>query len=128
MDRVLTCPVMNPRYFLRWVLLLSLACLLPGRLHAADADEKSRIEGLISHVENLKDAKFIRNGSSYGAQDAAKFLRGKWQSKDQEIKTAVDFIDKVATVSSTTGKPYLIRFSDGHEVKCGDYLKAELKK
>jgi len=40
----------------------------------------------------------------------------------------MDFIDKVATVSGTSGKPYVIRFKDSREVKCGDYLTAELKK
>ena len=37
------------------------------------------------------------------------------------------FIAKAASVSSTSGKPYLIRFKDGREVKCGDYLKERLK-
>jgi hypothetical protein len=60
---------------------------------------------------------------------AARFLRGKWQAHENEIKTAMDFIDKVASVSGTNGKPYVIRFKeDAHEVKCGDYLKEELKK
>jgi hypothetical protein len=43
-------------------------------------------------------------------------------------ESVVDFIDKIASVSSTTGKPYLIRFGDGREMKGADYLKAELKK
>ena len=94
---------------------------------AADAGEKETIESLIRHVEGLKGASFIRNGKSYDAASAGRFLRGKWQAKDKEIKTSADFISKVATMSSTTGKPYLIRFSDGKEVKCGDYLQSRLK-
>jgi hypothetical protein len=97
-------------------------------VHARAAYEKSRIEALISHIENLKDAQFIRNGESYDSKNAAKFLRGKWEAKAKEIKTAEDFIDKAATVSGTTGKPYLIKFNDGREVKCGEYLKEQLKK
>ncbi len=114
---------MNFRKFIRVLLLVALSCLIP-----AHADEKARIEGLISHVENLKDAKFIRNGKSYDAKDAARFLSGKWDGNSKEIKTAEDFIDKAASVSGTTGKAYLIKFNDGREVKCGDYLKQELKK
>ena len=87
-----------------------------------------RIERLISKIESLEGAKFIRNGSSYDSKNAAKFLRAKWQSKEKEIKTAGEFIDKVASISSTTGKPYLIQFGTGREVKCGEYLKEELKK
>ena len=119
---------MNARNFLRIGLLLALTCLLPAPVQAEEAGEKGKIEALIRHVENLKGASFIRNGKSYDAKNAAKFLRGKWDAKEKEIKTAEEFIAKVATVSSTTGKPYLIKFSDGREVKCGEYLTGELKK
>lgn len=119
-------PPMNSRRFLSVLFFVALSWWIPVQARAAD--EKERIEGLISRIENLKDAKFIRNGSSYDSKNAAKFLRAKWQAKDAEIKTADDFIDKVATFSSTTGRPYIIHFSTGREVKCGEYLKAELKK
>lgn len=117
---------MNTRGYLGLLLLVAIGVLLPVRAYAAD--EKSRIEGLIRHIENLKDAKFVRNGSEYDSKNAAKFLRGKWDAKEKEIKTAEDFIDKAASVSGTTGKPYLIKFRDGREVKCGEYLKEQLKK
>lgn len=92
------------------------------------ATEKQKIEALIKHVEGIKDAKFVRNDTEYDAKTAAKFLRGKWESNEAEIKTAKDFIEKAASVSSTTGKPYLIRFKDGKEMKSSEYLLAELKK
>jgi hypothetical protein len=90
--------------------------------------EKEKIEALIKNIEQLKDAAFIRNGSDYDAKTAARFLRSKWQKQEKEIKTASDFIEKAGSVSTTSGKPYLIRFKNGREVKCGDYLKAELRK
>lgn len=117
---------MKIRHFLKLLFLVAVAWLFPYQARAAD--ENTRIEGLISHVENLKDAKFVRNGRSYESKDAAKFLRGKWHSKEKEIKTAEEFIEKVATASSTTGKPYLIKFNDGREVECADYLKQQLRK
>jgi hypothetical protein len=89
--------------------------------------DRQKIEGLIKHIEGLKDAKFVRNDTEYDAKTAATFLRRKWQ-RDSSVKTAADFVDKVASVSSTSGKPYLIRFKDGKETKSGDYLRAELKK
>ena len=49
-------------------------------------------------------------------------------SQEKEVKTATDFIEKVASISSTSGKPYVIRFKGKPDVKCGDYLKEELKK
>ena len=100
-----------------------------GSERAADdtkpLSEKEKIEALIQHVEGLKDAVFVRNGSDYDAKTAARFLRGKWD-KESDVKTARDFIEKVASVSSTSKKPYLIRFKDGKEVKSGDYLSREL--
>jgi hypothetical protein len=90
--------------------------------------EQQKIETLITQVGNLKDAIFIRNGSKYGAWTAVVFLRGKWNANVSDIKTAHDFIDKVATMSGTSGEPYLIRFRDGKEIHSRDYLLAELKK
>jgi hypothetical protein len=92
------------------------------------ASEEGRIEALIKHVEGLEGATFVRNGSPYDAKTAARFLRAKRDAKKDEIKTAAEFIEKVASTSSTSGKPYLIRFKDGRETKSSDYLKAQLKK
>jgi hypothetical protein len=102
---------MNARGFLKALFFLTLFWLVPAQVRAVD--EKGRIEGLILHIEGLKDAKF---------------LRVKWEAKEKKIKTADDFIKKAAMVSGTTGKPFLIKFSDGREVKCGEYLSEQLKK
>jgi len=112
------------------LLLLLIAARFSCPCSAADTPltEKQKIEALIKHVEELKDTKFIRNGSEYDAKSAGTFLRSKWRSQETELKTAQEFIDKAASVSSTSGKPYLIRLSDGKEVQCAEYLKAELKK
>ncbi len=90
--------------------------------------EKQKIEALIKQIANLKDAKFVRNGSAYNANSAAVFLRRKWGANESEVNTARDFIDKVASFSGTSGKPYLIRFKDGGEIKSRDFLLAQLKK
>ena len=94
---------------------------------SALADETQKIEALIQDVRELKDATFIRNGSSYNSKSAAIFLRRKWQANHSEVKTARDFIDRVATFSGTSGRPYLIRFKDGTEIQSRDFLMARLK-
>jgi len=111
-------------------LLLIVSIAAPLLLRAAETPltEKEKIEALIKHIEGLKDAKFVRNDSDYDAKTAAKFLRGKWRANEKQIKTATDFIEKAASVSSTSGKPYVIRIKGEKEVKCGEYLKEELKK
>jgi Family of unknown function (DUF5329) len=90
--------------------------------------EKEKIENLIRQIERLKDAKFIRNGSEYDSSSAAKFLRRKWEAQSKEIRTARDFIEKAASSSSTSGKPYLIRLKDGKTIRCSDFLTGELKR
>lgn len=106
-----------------WILIST----LPLQANPA-LSESAKIEQLIKHVENLEDAVFIRNGSKYSAANAAKFLRGKRDAHADDARTAEDFIAKLASASSTSGKPYLIRFKDGTEKPCGDVLKAQLKK
>lgn len=95
---------------------------------AAAPAEKAKIESLIKSMESMTDAFFVRNGKEYDAKTAARFLRGKWEANSDEIHTAVEFIDKAATKSSTSGKAYLIKTKAGVETPAADYLKAELKK
>ena len=61
----------------------------------------------------VRGAAFIRNDRSYDAATAAEFLRRKWRRHAAEVRSAEDFIDRVATGSSTTGRPYRIRLGDG---------------
>lgn len=109
---------------------LSLGLLLPfvAAGQTTPGPEKQKIEALIEQVGELKDARFIRNGKEYDVAAAVRFLRGKWKANDKEVKTARDFVDKVASASGTSGKPYHIRFKDGREITSGDFLFAELKK
>ena len=116
------------RLIFSWVLFFGM--LLPPVVagQTAPAPERQKIESLIKQVGEIKDAKFIRNGSTYEISTAVRFLRGKWEANDSVVKTAQDFVDKVASASGTSGKPYLIRFKDGREIKSRDFFLAELKK
>src|SRR5215470_6621461 len=109
---------------------LFLALVLPPLLQAQTMplSEKDKIEALINLVSQLKTAKFVRNGWTYSADTAATFLRLKWQANDAVVKTARDSIDRIGSVSGTSGKPYLIRLNDGTEVHSREFLLAELKK
>jgi hypothetical protein len=90
--------------------------------------EKDKITALIANVQSLKDARFVRNGREYNSAQAAEFLRRKWQASAASIATARDFIEKIASISSTSGQPYTLRFKDGTEKNSGDYLLSVLKK
>jgi hypothetical protein len=117
---------LHRRPFSLWCMALC-ALLITPFLHAAEMTEQAKIEAMISSIEAMNDAKFVRNGSEYTSKNAAKFLRGKWDANKDEVITARDFIEKIATKSSTTGKPYLIRPKGGAETPCADFLRARLK-
>ena len=98
-------------------------------VHAqSSATEKQKIEALIKHIASMNDAKFVRNGTPYDAKTAATFLRRKWEANQSQVNTAYDFIEKIASFSSTSGKPYIIRFKDGDEANSRDVLMTALKK
>ena len=90
--------------------------------------EQSRIEKLIRFVETQKDMKFIRNGTEYSCADAGKFLRGKLDSMGKDVTTAREFIERIATKSSMSGKPYEVKFGDGKTMLASQFLSEELKR
>ena len=90
--------------------------------------EEQKIEKLIKHVEELKDAKFIRNGTEHDCKEAADHMRRKHKNAGGKIKTAKDFIEQLATKSSISGNPYKIKLKDAGEKESGPYLTEQLKK
>lgn len=110
----------------RAALLLALVLAAgPGRA-AISAVEAARIERLLQYVESQKQAKFIRNGVAYSGKDAATFLRAKYDKMGAHVATAAQFIDQIASRSSTSGQDYLIRFADGRTVPVARFLSDEL--
>jgi hypothetical protein len=104
-----------------------LLCLIPSTAFAREAKQDARIEHLISHVESLKGAVFIRNGTEYDTKAAASHLRMKLGKAGDKVKTAEDFINGLASKSSASGKPYKIRKADGTVVDTKPYFYTKLK-
>jgi hypothetical protein len=98
-----------------------------GQTIKTQITEKEKIEALISSIEDLKNAKFYRNGALYDATTAAKHLRMKYSKAGNKIKTASDFIEKIASKSSMTGQAYKIVFSDGKVIPARKYFYDKLK-
>ena len=90
--------------------------------------EQARIEKLIHHVEIQKGMTFVRNGTDYSCQEAAKFLRGKLEAMGHDVSTAREFFDRIASRSSSSGKPYQVRYSDGRLMPAAQFLGEELKR
>ena len=89
--------------------------------------EDQKIEALIVGVEKATNIQFYRNGSYYDAATAASHLRLKRRKAGSAVKTAADFIDKLATKSSVTGEIYKIKYTNGQEIPAKDYFYSRLK-
>ncbi len=113
------------------IIVTIILMLLCGTLYLPEAEarqisEKEKIDYLISYVENLSGAVFIRNGSSHTPAEAASHLRTKLRSSRRSVSTAEDFIQICATKSSITGRKYIISYSDGRSYEAGSYLRKVL--
>jgi hypothetical protein len=90
--------------------------------------EKAKIELLIKSISDLKGASFFRNGSSHSAKEAAEHLKKKWKYAEDDIETAAQFIEKLASKSSISGKAYIIRLADGTDIMARVFLVNELRR
>lgn len=109
-----------------WVSFLIMSFFAAAAM-AQDNIENKKIEFLISSVQNLKGAKFIRNGTEYDGMEAAKHLRLKRDKAGNHVRTADDFIRLCASKSFTTGKSYMIKFPGGKTVPSEKFLRDKLK-
>jgi uncharacterized protein DUF5329 len=107
--------------------LLSLLILTTlAQAQAPASTQAQRIDYLISAVESMGAAQFIRNGTTYDAKAAADHLRLKRRMAGSHCATAEDFIRYCATQSSVSGKPYQIRLPDGTMVTSAAFLQGKL--
>jgi Family of unknown function (DUF5329) len=111
---------------LRMIVALLFVLAVPFMARAAESGEAQKIQYLIQSIANLKDAKFVRNGTEYGGDQAADHLRLKLKNAGERIKTAEQFIEYCATKSSQSGQAYTIRYSDGRVVESAVFLRARL--
>jgi hypothetical protein len=88
--------------------------------------EEQKIEKLMSYVENLQGATFIRNGEEHTPKEAAQHMRDKRKSAGDKVKTAKDFIELCASKSKVSGQEYKVRLADKTEVTSNALLTAEL--
>jgi len=103
-------------------LILFLALFVPGNFGiAAENDE---IEYLLSFVGG-SDCIFIRNGGEYQAKEAREHLEMKYNHVKRRIKTAEDFIDKIASKSSLSGRQYEVR-CDSVKLQTRQWLREAL--
>ncbi|MDR2613164.1 MAG: DUF5329 family protein, partial [Deltaproteobacteria bacterium] len=89
--------------------------------------ESARIERFLTALGEREDLVFIRNGSEYGVDSAVSHLRRKLRGARERITTAEEFVDHVASVSSSSGRPYLVRRPGGKDEPAGPYFRELLE-
>jgi hypothetical protein len=90
---------------------------------------QAEIEHLLTAVQ-ASGCEFYRNGSWYDATRAQAHLRQKLQllTAHDPMRSAEEFIEKVATKSAFTNQPYEVRCRDGAAVAVNGWLREELKR
>ncbi len=88
-------------------------------------NESEKITKLIKKVRE-SGIIFIRNGSEWTSFEAADHLLMKWENAKNEIKTVDQFIQNIASKSSSTGKEYYIKLKDGSIIKAEKWFKQQL--
>jgi hypothetical protein len=85
------------------------------------------IEHLLDFVA-ASQCEFFRNGKWYNPERAQAHLRSKYQMLASRTRnlTTEDFIDKAASLSSFSGRPYQVRCVGRVTMPCGLWLHTEL--
>jgi len=107
--------------------VLVLMILLTGPIAAALADTAAdtEIRALIQAVAE-SGCEFNRNGSVHSAEAAAEHLELKYSRGKRYAHSAEAFIERLASKSSWSGKPYQM-VCDGEEQPAGEWLTATLE-
>lgn len=106
------------------------ALLLAGQtLAATPAATRTEAAQLMTAVEK-SGCKFSRNGSWYSGADARAHLQKKFDYLDKKdmLTTTESFIEKGASASSMSGKPYEMQCAGSKQVTSAEWLTAELKR
>ena len=115
---------MRRRALMGWLLL----AFNVGAVALPPPAEQARIERLIRVIESHPTAQFVRNGKVYSAAEAGRFLRGKLAKMGEHVNTAQDFIEQIASRSSTSGQAYQVRLDAGRTVFAASFFADELKR
>ena len=94
---------------------IMLLCIVMVTTMATAKESDPEVEYLLSAVGN-SDCLFIRNGTEHPPAEAEAHLRMKYRKGARYVSSADDFIARIASKSSWSGRPYQIH-CPGHELQ-----------
>ena len=98
--------------------------LVTGTAFAASMDEE--IDFLLDTVAN-SDCVFTRNGKDHAARDASDHLQMKRKRGARYFDSTEEFIERLASKSSWSGKPYHIQCGSEPRVTAREWFTALLE-
>ncbi len=109
-------------FFSAWVFVSA------AHAQAPSAATQQEIEQLFTTLKQ-SSCEFQRNGSWYDAAQASDHLRQKYDYllKKKLVPTAEAFIERAATESSMSGKPYQVRCGQAEPVASKQWFEQALK-
>ena len=117
---------MNAPLTIGWVLTLG---LLSAPVARAEPPIKvqTEVNFLLGFVEG-SGCEFYRNGTWHDSKAAQSHLRDKYKYlvASNLVNTAEEFIERAATESSFSGKPYEVRCNGGATMTSNQWLRKEL--
>lgn len=122
-----TRPALAGRTTFRNVLcavVLACSLVLSIGVLANESHVESEINALLEVVAK-SGCDFQRNGSLHASPDAAEHLALKYSRGRRYVETTENFIDRLATKSSWSGRSYAV-ICDGVETPSGSWLHAQL--
>lgn len=99
-----------------------------GVAQGAPAPVRAEIDALLAKMED-SHCEFGRNGAWYPPAEARKHLldKLKYLERNHEVGSTEQFIAQVATGSSMSGKPYLVRCDGVEPVESAQWLGMQIK-
>lgn len=106
--------------------LLAIQLIFATSAIAASDSADAEIQYLLQEVGS-SDCTFVRNGERHAARRAEDHLRMKYNKARKHIDNAEEFIDKIASESSWTGKAYTIECPNAATESSRSWLLARLQ-
>lgn len=100
-----------------------LCCL--GTLSLPAGASEAEIEFLLQAI-GQSDCTFYRNGKAYSSSDAEAHLRMKYNRTRKRVKTADQFIDRLASKSFLSGNAYSMQCARAETVPTQPWLQRTL--
>ena len=115
----------------RWTGLLFLSLAVAALAHAGELPPTAKIEiDALLGTLGASECRFYRNGSWYSGSEAKDHLQLKldYVVKKSGIATSEEFIEKAATKSILSGRPYVMRCPNQEETPSAVWFTHELRR